>query len=167
MSPTRERPLHSIYTGCHGWLRANNPIETNQNFSYSVLSFSILVLLLSTLNSVLTLICCSSFVSVMIEGVLADLLMLEHTKMLLPRRGPSRARVHWIFATTRENQSDRLPIPIWSAGWSRGWPGSFTARTWAGASVCDRISHQHPLSSFSTHVSYPPKQSNHRHITIK
>jgi hypothetical protein len=24
-----------------------------------------------------------------------------------------------------------------------------------------------PLSSFSTHTSYPPQQRNHRHITIK
>jgi hypothetical protein len=41
-----------------------------------------------------------------IEGVLAGMPTLEHTKVLLPQRGPSRAVVHWIFVATRENRSD-------------------------------------------------------------
>jgi hypothetical protein len=143
MSPTRARPPHPIYTGCHGWLRATNPIETNHNFHTLILSTSTLVLPLSTPNYVLTLICCSSFIPTVIEGILASLPMLEHTKALLPRWGPSRAGVHWIFVVTRENRSDRLPIPLWPIGWSRGRSGSFVAHARAGASVCDQISRQH------------------------
>jgi hypothetical protein len=49
---------------------------------------STLVLALSTLNYVLTLICCSFFVPLVIEGVLSDLPMLEHNNVLLSRRAP-------------------------------------------------------------------------------
>jgi hypothetical protein len=78
-------------------LRATNPIETNQKFSYTFLSLSTLILLLYTPNSALTLVCYSSFIPTMIEGILSGLSTLEHTKVLLPQRGPYRAEVRWIL----------------------------------------------------------------------
>jgi hypothetical protein len=141
-SPIRTRPPHHINIGCHGRLRATNPIETNQNSPTLILCPSTLVLPLSIPNSVLTLICYSSFIPVAIEGVLDGMPTLKHSKALLPQRSPSRAGVHWIFTMTRENRSDRLPILVWSVDWSRGRLGLFVACSRAGPSVCDRISHQ-------------------------
>jgi hypothetical protein len=89
MSPTKSRPSHPINTGCHGRLSATNTIEINQNSPTFIVSPSTLVLPLSTLNFFLTLICCSSFIPTVIEGVLAGLPVLEYIKVLLPRLGPS------------------------------------------------------------------------------
>jgi hypothetical protein len=95
--PTWTRPPYPINTGCHDQLMATNLIENNPNSHTFVLSPFTLVLSLSTQNSVLTLICYSSFISVAIEGVLASLSMLEQMKVLLPRWGPSEVGVRWIL----------------------------------------------------------------------
>jgi hypothetical protein len=88
MSPTRERRPHPIYTGCHGRLRATNPIETNKNSPILILLLSTLILLLPTPNSALTLIYCSSFVPMKIEGTLENsptlILPLSTLILLLP-----------------------------------------------------------------------------------
>jgi hypothetical protein len=87
MSCTRARHPHPIYTGCHGRLRATNPIETNQNSLTLILSLSTLIILLYTPNYVLSLIYCPSFIPVMIEGVLAD---LADTRTNLRRSYPDK-----------------------------------------------------------------------------
>jgi hypothetical protein len=84
MSLTRVRPPHPINTGRHDRFRATNPIEINQSSLTLVLFLSTLILSLSTPNSTIILICCSSFVPATIEDVLVSLSMLEQTKVLLP-----------------------------------------------------------------------------------
>jgi hypothetical protein len=111
MSPSRAIPPHPVNTRCHGKLRGTNPIESNQNSSTLVQPPSTLVPSLSTPNSILSLICCSSFIWAVIESILAGLPSLEQTKVFLPLRGPSLEFVGF-SRQLHEDWSDRLPISV-------------------------------------------------------
>jgi hypothetical protein len=142
MGSTRIRHHHLIYTWCHSRLRTTNPIKINENSHALDLSLSILILSLSTPNSVLILICCSSLSPTTIEGVLAGLSTLEHSNVLLPWRVPPGYGFIEFLRWPVNNLSDWLPIPVWPTDWFRGRSGSFAARARTCAAVCDQISHQ-------------------------
>jgi hypothetical protein len=137
MTPTRSRSLHPINIGCHDRFRSTNPIKTNQIPSTLILSFSNLVISLSThvlsfstINYALTLICCFPLISMTIEGILAGMSMLEQTKVLLSWQGPPWVGVHWSLTTTLWKLA--RPVALTSQTGLGDWSGSFVM-------VCDLI----------------------------
>jgi hypothetical protein len=92
------------------------PIEGIQSIKYN----TIYLFNSQTLISSNLITCCSSFVSTVTKGVLGGCLpTLEQAKVRLPRRGPSRTSVCWIFIGI-PTKSEVLVSKIGSSGFRRG-----------------------------------------------
>jgi hypothetical protein len=73
MIPTRARPPPPYIYRVPRPIKGNQPNRNKQKIHIVVLLLSTVILLLSTPNSTLTVICCSSFIPVAIEGLLAGI----------------------------------------------------------------------------------------------